>query len=115
MRARKLAMSLLAVTALFVSAPTAAHALYSYNGADYSYDFNNRNDIETCDKESDSTGVKAVYEYGSNNDTDSVKDGDGNNDHCAREGAPGTNKINGHKTCETPNFWPDSCGNWQRY
>ncbi|WP_431780940.1 hypothetical protein [Streptomyces chumphonensis] len=112
MRLRNIAVGATAALGLIFAAPTAASALASYNGSDYSYDFNSRTDIKTCDKESDSTGVKAVYEYGSSG-SGSVKDGDGNNGVCAQEGSPG--KITGHKTCETPNFWPDSCGNWQRY
>ncbi|MEU3046658.1 MULTISPECIES: hypothetical protein [unclassified Streptomyces] len=114
MRIRRLAAAGVAVAGLVVFAPTTASALWSYNGDDYSYDHNSRNNITTCDKESDQTGVKAVYEYGLGA-RDEVKDGDGNNGVCAGEGTPGPLLINGHQTCETPHFWPDSCGNWKRY
>ncbi|KAB8164652.1 hypothetical protein FH609_018250 [Streptomyces sp. 3MP-14] len=73
----------------------------------------NRKRIRTCDNEADSTGVKGVYEL-TNGERDSVRDDDGANGICAHEGSGGRT-ISGHQTCETPDLWPDNCGNWQRY
>lgn len=113
MRLRSLLVTATAAATIFFGAPIGASALTSWNGSDYSRDFNGRKAMETCDRESDSTGVKAVYEL-RNGDEDSVRDDDGANKVCAQEGS-GNRLITGHKTCETPDLWPDPCGNWQRY
>jgi hypothetical protein len=99
--------------AFFLGAPAGAHALISYNGADFTQDYEGQSRIRTCDRESDSTGVKGVYER-YNGTTGSVLDDDGNNGICAHEGSGGS-YIRGHRTCEAPEWRPDSCGNWQRY
>jgi len=99
-------------SALVLAAPATAAALTSYQGSDYSQDFNSRHNMRTCDQESDQTPVKAVYQK-TDGRWDDVKDSDGNNGRCAEEGTGGT--VLKHKTCEYRWGWPDACGNWQGY
>lgn len=102
----------LTMVAMVVLAPTAASALTSYNGSDYSYDEENRSRITTCDRESDNTKVKAEFQttagWSSN-----VQDTDGNNGNCASRGSVGS--VYKHKTCEFRSGWPDACGSWVNY
>lgn len=100
---------------LAVVSPVVASAVYSYHGSDYSYDSNSRTRMTACDRESDSTKVKAVYHrtgaYGLA-DID-VYDTDGNNGVCGSGNLPSGTTVIEHKTCEYRSFWPDACGNWQ--
>lgn len=97
--------------AVLTGSYSAASAVYSYQGSDYSYDYNSRTYLRNCDQESDSTATKGIYDFNSSGDSDgNVSDQDGNNGVCASKNTGGT--INRHRTCEIPNWWPDECGNW---
>lgn len=93
---------------------TSAAAATSYNGSDYSYDYNTKQNLRTCDQESDSTPVKGRADDDGNLTTDqTILDSDGNNGVCASATItlyPG--RIWHHSTCEAPRFRPDPCGNW---
>lgn len=110
----RLAVAIMSGATCAVLSAGAAEAVKSYQGSDYSQDYNTRKYIETCDMESDSTPVKGIYEMNTGSSGD-VKDADGNNGVCGSKNAAGTtsNYINRHKTCEYRSFWPDECGNWQ--
>jgi hypothetical protein len=89
-----------------------ADASTSYNGDDHSYDTGSYRYLVTCDRESDSVKVKGWYDFNTTGGANgSVTDGDGNNGVCASRNTGGT--IRRHQTCEAPENWFDSCGNWQ--
>lgn len=93
-----------------LASATGALAVTSYNGSDYSYDYNNRTYMATCDRESDRTRVRGEW-YTDTGSRGKVEDVDGSNGNCA------TARVNGsaarHRTCEYRDAWPDACGNWQ--
>ncbi|MDP1820106.1 MAG: hypothetical protein Q8K58_09490 [Acidimicrobiales bacterium] len=98
--------------AVLGSSYTVASAATSYQGSDYSYDYNSRHNLRNCDAESDSTATKGIYDFTASGDHNgSISDQDGNNGVCASKATGGT--IARHRTCEIPNWWPDECGNWQ--
>lgn len=112
-RAIRAMVTVTAFTGMVALAPGVANAVRSYQGSDYSEDYNTKKSIRTCDQESDSTPVKGVYDMNSGSDGD-VKDSDGNNGVCGSKTVSTTsNYIMRHKTCEYRSFWPDECGNWQ--
>jgi hypothetical protein len=89
-----------------------ADAATSWNGSDNSVDYNNKQYIQTCDNESDSTKVKSkIDNNNSGSGSDAAKDTDGNNGQCATYNAGYS--IFRHQTCEYRAAWPDSCGNWK--
>lgn len=89
-----------------------ASASYSYQGSDFSYDYNSRRYLANCDQESDETATKGIYDFNSTGDGNgNISDQDGANGVCASKNTGGT--IIRHRTCEIPNWWPDQCGNWQ--
>lgn len=95
---------------LFFGAPATASAVVSYQGDDFSQDYNSRDRIRACDQESDETPVKGEYQLFGGGSGD-VRDSDGNNGICAHEDP--SSEITRHQTCEYRSFWPDACGNWQ--
>lgn len=110
-RLRKSAAALLLTIGVFAVSFGAASAATSYQGSDYSQDYNTRRYLRNCDRESDSTSTKGIYDFNSTGGANgSISDQDGNNGVCASRNAGST--INRHRTCETPNWWPDTCGNW---
>jgi len=97
---------------LFAGSAATASAVTSYQGDDYSYDYNSKTYMKACDKESDGNEVKGNYDFNSSGDTNgSAIDSDGNNGVCGARNTGGT--VARHRTCEAINFWPDNCGNWQ--
>jgi len=102
----------LMVTGLLMAASsTAASAVYSYQGSDYSYNYSSSY-MRTCDQESDSTKVKSKADSDNfGGGSDAAKDTDGNNGICATKNVGWS--IFRHKTCEYRSWWPDTCGNWQ--
>lgn len=89
-----------------------ADAATSYQGADYSYDWNGYYNLTNCDQEADSTATKGIYDFDlSGGSNGNVSDQDGANGVCASANTGGV--IWRHRTCEIPNWWPDECGNWQ--
>lgn len=89
-----------------------ASAVVSYQGDDFSRDYNSKQYLRNCDKESDSTATKGIWDFTGAGGTDgSISDQDGNNDNCASANTGST--IYRHQTCEIPNWWPDTCGNWE--
>ncbi len=108
---RPLKIFALSVTLLAGSAASAS-AITSWQGDDYSYDYNSKTYIKACDKESDGNEVKGVYDFNNSGDSNgSALDSDGNNGVCGSKNTSGT--IVRHRTCEAINFWPDNCGSWQ--
>lgn len=104
--------ALLTGMVLVGSSAIASADVYSYQGDDYSYDYSSKHNIRNCDSESDSTSTKGIYDFnGEGGSNGNVSDQDGNNGVCASKATGGT--IVRHRTCETPNWWPDQCGNWQ--
>lgn len=108
---RSVVFSVLVVLASSVGTH-AAVAVKSYQGADYSYDYDSKHKMRTCDQESDSTPVKGVYER-ENGSRGDVKDADGNNGVCGSGYVGDGHWVERHKTCEYRPLWPDECGNWQ--
>lgn len=83
----------------------------SYQGQDYSQDYNARHYLRNCDRESDSISTKGIYDFTSAGASNgNISDQDGNNGVCASKNTGGL--IIRHRTCENENWWPDQCGNW---
>lgn len=107
---RRLALGAYCLTLLLAPA-VAADAVNSYQGDDYSYDFNSRRQLRTCDRESDGKDVHGDYQR-TNDAYGQVTDTDGANGNCA-DGVYYHLTIRRHRTCEEIDFWPDKCGNWE--
>lgn len=90
----------------------ADHPLFSYEGDDYSRDFNTMKNVRACDMESDSHGVHADYKRQGSGTVQQIRDGNGANNECE---APGTssNLIVQHRIVEEINFYPDQFGEWK--
>lgn len=101
-----------AAAAAFVVVPGLAGAAKSYQGDDYSYDFNSYHQIASCDMESDNHGVHsdAKLSNGQTIGRASVDSDGANNGSCGSSANLGI--IIQHRTCEEINFWPDNCGSW---
>lgn len=109
---RRAAAAVVVCVAVLTASYGAVSAVYSYQGEDYSYDYNSRVYLRNCDQEADSTSTKGIYDFNSSGDSNgNVSDQDGANGVCASKNTGGT--IARHRTCENPNWWPDTCGNWQ--
>ena len=100
------------IEASFVVVPGVAGAAKSYQGDDYSYDFNGYRQITTCDGEADGHDVHsdARLSGGITVGRASV-DTDGPGNSCGSSVYLAAN-ITQHRTCEDIDFWPDKCGNW---
>ena len=108
--ARTIAAAVL-IAALLAVSGSLANAAKSYNGADYSEDFNDTY-IRTCDEESDKTKVKSVVSRSKNGSAiDAARDTAGNNGVCGSANMGWS--IYRHRTCEYRSLWPDACGNWK--
>lgn len=108
---RQAATAAVLCTGVLSGSYVAASATTSYQGSDYSQDYNSKQNIRNCDQESDSTATKGIYDFNSSGDSNgNISDQDGNNGVCASKATGGT--IARHRTCEIPNWWPDECGNW---
>lgn len=111
-RIRQAAGAVALCAAVLTASWGVASAATSYQGSDYSQDYNSKHNMRNCDQESDSTATKGIYDFnGSGDSNGNISDQDGNNGVCASKATGGT--VNRHRTCEIPNWWPDQCGNWQ--
>ena len=64
---------------MFAGSAATASAVYSYQGDDYSYDYNSKTYMRACDRESDGNEVKGNYDFNGSGDTNgSAWDSDGN-------------------------------------
>ncbi len=110
---RKIGYAAIACPAVLTSSYMAAdaHRYDSFNGDDISFNSDNHRDLSTCDRESDSTQTKGIWDldFGGGGNG-SVSDSDGNNGNCFA--AQNVGDIKRHQTCETPSFLPDQCGPW---
>lgn len=108
---RKAIIAILLLAVVLAASGTLAGAVKSYNGDDYSEDFDGSY-IETCDMESDETKVKSQADDDNvGSGSDAAKDVDGNNGICGTANMGWS--IYRHRTCEYRSLWPDACGNWQ--
>jgi hypothetical protein len=90
---------------------SAAGAVTSYHGSDYTYDYNFKLRIKACDQEADSNHVKGGYAfYSGGGEVGYVEDVDGFNTICAT-GSSATEYYR-HHTCER-NLFAWDCDNWQ--
>lgn len=109
---RKLTGALALSAAVLAGSNAVASATTSFQGQDYSYDYSSRHNMANCDQEADSTSTKGIYDFdNSGGSNGNISDQDGSNGVCASKPTGGT--VVRHRTCETPNWWPDQCGNWQ--
>lgn len=105
----------MATVALLTAAPTTAGAtanLYSYQGSNYSKDFNGIQQVEACDGESDSQSVHADYQVIGSGTVQQVRDGDGNNGVCGLSGVY-YKHIFAHRAVEEVAAYPDNFGPWR--
>lgn len=112
MRAKP-AILLLSIFALaLVALPASTLALSSWYGANYSYDYNFRHNVATCDQESDGNGAYARFSLAYPNTYQyRVDDGNGSQPGCGTAGAYAST-VWRHRTCEDQAFQPDPCGGW---
>ena len=90
-RTTRLIRQLLAIGLLGAVPATSAAAATSYNGSDYSYDYNTKQNLRTCDQESDSTPVKGRADDDGNLTTDqTILDSDGVSAEVRRRRTPPT-------------------------
>lgn len=93
--------------------PGVAVAVTSYNGSDYSTDYNGGHQIKTCDREADSEQVHSDGRFTNGSSWNVMaRDADGANTACATS-AYTSRVLSKHRTCEERDFAPDECGNWQ--
>ena len=96
----------------FVIVPGMAGAAKSYQGDDWSQDFNNYRQMQTCDQESDGKDVHSDAELRSGTTVGRASvDTDGSGGSCGSS-ARFSSDIRRHRTCEDIDFWPDKCDNW---
>jgi len=95
------------MAAIFALAPAVALGLRSYDGQDYSEDYNTVHNVRICDKESDGNGAYAKYQRNGSGSTDRVNDGNGSASGCGSTSYG--NKIYRHEACEDIAFYPDHC------
>lgn len=104
-----------AAACVLMSSPVAASAatgLISYEGSDYSYDWNSITQVMVCDQESDSNGVHADYLVIGSGTNQQVRDGDGGRNACASTGVY-SQKIYRHRAVEEVPLAPDQFGSWK--
>lgn len=100
------------VAAAFVVLPGVAGAVKSYQGDDYSYDFNNYRQMASCDGESDGHDVHSDAKLANGTTvTRASVDTDGPGNSCGTSIYLPSDIVQ-HRTCEDIDFWPDKCGNW---
>lgn len=99
---------------VILGAPAAlgAQGLFSYEGDDYSRDFNDIKNVRACDMEGDSHGVHADYQRQGSGTTQQVRDGNGANNGCENAGNS-QNLITQHRAVEEINLSPDQFGPWR--
>lgn len=104
--------SMLGFILLGSQAAVADYPLFSYEGEDYSRDFNTMKNVRACDMEADSHGVHADYKRQGSGTIQQIRDGNGANNECE---APGIsdNLIVQHRIVEEVNFHPDQLGPWK--
>jgi len=103
-----------ALALAWVAPAISAEATTSWQGDDYSFNYNDRQNLKTCDIEHDSHTVAGEGDVDGNLTQDSrvVDPSDGG--ACAtRQMAWSPGKIFHHRTCENIPVWPDPCGGWQ--
>jgi hypothetical protein len=88
--------------------PAAAFGLRSYDGNDYSEDYNYAKQVRICDMESDSNGAYAKYRPNGTTSDSRVDDSNGSQSGCT--GTASFTHIYSHQACEDINLQPDHCG-----
>lgn len=91
-----------------------ASAVTSYQGDDYSYDYNQQKYLAVCDQEDDGNFAYTIYVLYYDSTDYRLEDYQGSGDPCETDG-PMYSKIYGHKTCEDVPRLPDYCGEWAYY
>jgi hypothetical protein len=104
--------TLVGIVALGGSTAYATAGLTSYEGDDYSRDFNSIKNVKACDMESDSHGVHADYKRQGSGTVQQVRDGNGANNTCENAGNS-TNLITQHRIVEEIPIWDDQFGDWK--
>ncbi len=84
--------------------------MYSYHGADYSYDYSDYDHIRTCDRESDGNDIKGVYDTTGNKQSNGEVGMSSGYGWCVSENALAP--IYHHRTCER-NFLTWDCNEYQ--
>jgi hypothetical protein len=96
-----------ALAIAFAGLPGLASALYSYEGSDYSYDFNNIRQVAICDGETDGHQAYVNYTVTGQSQILRVNDENGSVAGCASSGI--YTRIYRHHACEVLDG-PDACG-----
>lgn len=89
---------------LGLTGPAVANKVYDHK--DFSYGWSK---ITVCDRESDAEEASAEVVYGRDSHRDKIIDQDGAFRHCY---STDYGDVRKHRTCESNNWWPDSCGRW---
>jgi hypothetical protein len=91
-----------------VVAPSGALALRSYDGNDYSEDYDSVHRVRICDRETDSNG--AYVKFRPNGTTSDSRFEDANGSQAGCTGSAWFTGIYSHVACEEVNLAPDHCG-----
>lgn len=106
---RKLIIVGASVFGIVASTPMSALAVFSYYGANYSFDYSQKTAITVCDNESDGDGAYVKFVVNGSGSTLQNSDPNGSSDGCG--GSTGwSNGIFSHQTCEDQAWQPDPCG-----
>ena len=106
MKRRLLTFAAIAAT-LGAVVPASALALRSYDGDDYSEDYNSVSQVRICDNESDGNQAYAEYQRNGSGAVNRIYDGTGGEPGCS--GTSTGPRIYRHQACEDVTAWPDHC------
>lgn len=102
--------TVLCILGLALPIPGVAHAVRSYQGADYSEDFNAVTQVRICDNESDGRGAYVNYQITGTGSLLREDDPTGGQRGCGETGR--LSRIYKHHACESINLRPDACGSY---
>jgi hypothetical protein len=98
----------LLLAAIMLAVPSVAFALRSYDGDDYSEDWDSIRRVRICDNESDGNGAYTNYQTTGSGSTFRIEDQNGSSAGCTSSGLHV--RIYRHQACEDVAAWPDHCG-----
>jgi hypothetical protein len=93
-----------------VAAPGTASALRSYQGNDFSEDYDNVHRVRICDNESDGNGAYVRFRPRGTTSDSQFQDSNGSRAGCT--GSAYFGGIYRHKACEDVSLRPDYCGQY---
>ena len=103
----RMALALSAMLAM-AAVPSVAFGLRSYDGSDYSEDYDSVRRVRICDHETDSNGAYAKFRPNGTTSDSRIDDANGSQAGCT--GSALFSRIYSHQACEDISLQPDHCG-----